>query len=314
MNISRTVCATLIAGAVISSSGPALAQVEAARAEIARESATASRLIREPRSETSGVAPLPSAEANAEFGEMVVIQKQAAFDPWRVEFDIQGDYTDNVALAPRRVDDYILRAGVEASYLNRIAGNWSAEITLGQDFVRYDQYDSLDFDMSKVSAGVATKLPWLGNATLLARYQFEYLTESGFGSRILSSQSMTFGLIKSWKVADGQRLYLGFLSEPDISVDPEISLRHENGLYAGWSVKLTEKLTARLAGRASYYSSPNADRHDWNYQARISATYALTDWASIGASSSMMWNHSSRNRYDYRNLLAGAFVGMEIQF
>lgn len=293
---------------------PVLAQVEAARAEIARESVAATRLIKEPRSQPAQVAPLPSAEANAEFGEMVVIQKQAAFDPWRVELDIQGDYTDNVALAPRRVDDFILRAGLEASYVNRIAGHWNAELFLGQDFVRYDRYDSLDFDMSKVGVGLSTKLPWLGNTTLLARYQFEYLTESGFGSRILSSQSMTIGLVKSWKVAEGQKFYLGFLSEPDLSVDPQISMRHENGLHAGWSIRLTEKLTARLAGRASYYSSPNADRQDWNYQARLSATYALTDWASIGASTSMMWNHSSRNRYDYRNLLAGAFLGLEVQF
>lgn len=289
------------------------AQAEA-RGEIARESAAATNLPREPRQALAPSGSPVSSEAASEFGETVVIQKQVAFDPWRVEVDFQAYHTDNVALAPRRVEDWFFRAGLEVSYLNRLAGGWNAELFFGQDFIRYDEFDALDFDLTKAGAGVSTKLSWLGDTTMLVRYQFEYLADPGWSGRILTSHSITAGLIKSWKVGDGQRLYLGVLCEPDLAVDRDISMRHENALHVGWSIKLTDKLTARISGRASYNSSPNADRQDWNYLAKVSASYALTDWASIGASTSFMWNHSSRDRYDYRNQLTGASVGFELQF
>jgi len=289
------------------------AQAEA-RSQIARDSADATSLPREPRQTPGSGTSASTAGAASEFGETVIIQKQAAFDPWRVEVDMQAYHTDNVALAPRRVEDWFFRAGLDVSYLNKLAGGWNAEFFLGQDFIRYDRFDALDFEMTRAGLGLSSRLPWLGNTTFLVRYQFEYLAEPGWSGRILSSHSITAGLIKSWKIAEGQRIYVGFLTEPDLAVDPDISVRHENGLHAGWSVKVADRLTLRLSGRASYYSSPNADREDWNYMAKVSATYELADWASVGASTSMMWNHSSKNRFDYRNQLTGAFVGFEFKF
>ncbi len=289
------------------------AQTEA-RSEIAREAAAASGVVKEPGLTPVARSASSTGGASSEFGEVVVIEKQAAFEPWRVEVDLQGYHTDNVALAPRRVEDWFFRAGLDVSYLNRLAGGWNAEFFFGQDSIRYDRFDSLDFEMTRAGLGLSSKLAWLGDTTLLVRYQFEYLAEPGWSGRILNSHSITAGLIKSWKMADGQRLYLGLVTEPDLTADPDLAVRHENGVHAGWSVKVMDKLTLRLAGRASFYSSPNAEREDWNYMAKVSATYEINDWASVGATTSMMWNRSSKSRFDYRNQLAGAFLGFEIKF
>jgi hypothetical protein len=306
------ILAMSMACSVINSSD-LLAQGEA-RSEIARESATASQAPREPRQAQTSPVDRAQTEVPSEFGETVVIQKQAAFDPWRVDVDVQAYHTDNVALAPRRVEDWFFRTGVEVSYLNRITDGWNAEFFLGQDFIRYDRFDALDFDITKAGAGVSAKLNWLGGATFLARYQFEYLADPGWSGRILSSHSVTAGLFKTWRLSSSHRVYAGLLVEPDLAVDPSISLRHENAVHAGWSMRLTERLTARVSGRAAYHSSPNADRQDWNYLAKLSAIYELTPWASLTASSSLMWNHSSKDRFDYRNQLTGAALGIELQF
>jgi len=286
-----------------------------ARAVQARESVMTSTQAREMRSEPGvSLAPIASPEAQKEFGEQVVIRREASFDPWKVELDVQGFHTDNVALAPRRVEDFFLRTGLEVSYTNRLGGGWNAEFLLGQDALRYDQFSSLNFDRSRAAMGLSTKLSWLGGATLLARYQFDHLMEEGFGSSIMTTHSILAGVIKSWRVGDKQRFHLGYLSEPDLYVDPDIAVRHEHGLHAGYSLKLTERLTARLTGRAAYYSSPNAGREDWNFLARFTATYALTDWANVSASIGMTWNHSTKDRFDYRVQLTGAYLGLELRF
>ena len=285
------------------------------RVEIARDPQRQAIVATDPSTgQEKKLAPLSSSEANSEFGDQVIITRQATWDPWKFDMDVYGFYTDNVALAPRRVDDFFMEYGVGASYSNRIRGGWTFESSLRQDFIRYDQYDSLDFDLTKFRTGVSYKAPWLWDATLLLRYQFEHLSEPGFGSQLLDSHSLTLGFIKSWKLGSGQRVFFGMLSEPNLAADPDIALRHEHAAFAGWSVRLTDHLTARLIGRAGYHTSPNTDRDDWHYVAAASATYALTDWASIGASTSLTWNRSSKDAYDYRNVLSGAYLGLELKF
>ncbi|MBL9113457.1 MAG: hypothetical protein JNJ83_00505 [Verrucomicrobiaceae bacterium] len=257
---------------------------------------------------------LKAPDPNGEFGDQVVVRSRAAFDPWRVEVDVQGFFTDNVALAPTEVEDFFLRTGANVRYLNRIASDWTAEFGLGQEFIRYDRFSSLNFDKTNLNVGIATRLSFLGGATALVRYDFDNLTEEGFGDSIFTSHAITVGLIKSWKIGDAHKFTLGAISEPDLAVDPDISVRHEHGLHVGYSVKLTEKLTARLLGRGGYQVSPNSGREDWRYQARASLLYEFTEMLSVGASTAFTWNLSNQDRYDYNNLLAGAYVNLQYRF
>ncbi len=288
------------------------APVVETQVEVARESERGRALPTEQNSEK--LAPLPNAAANSEFGEQVLVVRQAVWDPWRFDSEVSGFYTDNAALAPHRVEDFFMETGLGATYRNRISGPWSLEASLRQAFIRYDRFDSLSFDLTKARAGLAYKAGWLADASFTLRYQFDYLSEPEFGSHLLDTHSLALGLVKSWKLGNGQQVFWGLVSEPELVANPDVALRHRHALYAGWSVRLTERLTARLTGRVGYHTSPNADRDDWHYIAAASATYAFTDWASLGLSSSLTWNRSSKDSYDYRNLLSGASLGLQLKF
>jgi hypothetical protein len=189
-------------------------------------------LVGAPSVATASLPPLATAEANSEFGQQVLISREATWHPWYVQVEAQGYYTDNAALAPREVEDFFLQYGVTASYRNRIHGRWNFEATLQQEFIRYDRFDSLDFDIAKLRTGVSAKVGWPADATFLLRYKLNYLMEAGFGSEIMTSHSIAAGL-KSWRLQGGQRFYLGATSEPDVSATPDIALRHEHALVAG---------------------------------------------------------------------------------
>jgi hypothetical protein len=227
---------------------------------------------------------------------------------------VTGYFTDNVALAPNRVQDFFMKYDVSVGYMNRISGPWSMDVSLTQSFLRYDKFDALDFDLTRADAGIAYQAEWLGDASFFLRYTFYRLSEAGFGDEILRNHSLSVGVQKIWKVSQGQQLFFGIASEPSLAAEPAIAQRHEHSAFGGWSVRLTERLNAQLSGRIGYHVSAATDRRDWNYVALASATYSFTDWARVSASSSIAWNESNKDIFTYRNVVAGVFVGMTLTF
>lgn len=255
-----------------------------------------------------------SLDAASEFGEQLVLVRHAQWDPWRVNAGVSCFFTDNVALAPNRVEDWFMKYDASVGYTNRIIGPWSFDVTLAQSFVRYDQFDSLDFDVLHADAGISYEATWLADAYFFLRYSFYRITAPGYGDEILRNHSLAIGVQKVWKISQGQQLFFGISSEPSLEATPSIAQRHEHSVFGGWSVRLTDKLSAQLSGRVGYHVSTATDRQDWNYVALASANYAITDWASIGASSSIAWNESNKSIFTYRNVIAGVFVGVNITF
>jgi hypothetical protein len=251
----------------------------------------------------------------SEFGELVVMKEQsAAFDPWRARLSMQGFYTDNAALAPREEPDFFIHGRLDVSYVNRLSGAWNFEAQLSQDWLRYDKFDSLDFDIAGFRTGVFTKLPWLASATFSLSYDLLHISEAGWGDAITTSNAITAAIHKSWAVAAGQTLQFGLASQPEFHTEPDFAQRHDHSTYAAWSSQLADRLTLRLLGRATYRTRPNVDREDWNFVTRLALAWKTTDHFTVTASSGITWNLSSKDRFDYTNHLSGVFLTADYRF
>jgi hypothetical protein len=255
-----------------------------------------------------------SGGSGGEFGELVVLKERVAFDPWRARVGVQGFHTDNAALAPVQVEDFFLNFRAEVGYVNRLVNDWNVELELAQDFLRYDRFSGLDFDMTSARMGVARKLDWLGDAGFSLSYDLRHLAEAGFGAEIATSHAVTAALTRSWSVGRGQRLLAGLMSQPEFYTVPDFAQRHDHGVYGLWSAELAEGLTLRVLGKAAYRVRPNADRDDWNFVTRATLAYAVTDALSVSASTGVTWNLSAKDRFDYRSQLTGAFMGVDYRF
>ena len=295
-----------------------IGSAQEARTEIARQPLPPQLRAHGPTAEperisTPILAP-SSAEPASEFGEQLVLIRQAQWEPWHCDAGVSGFFTDNVALAPNRVQDFFLKYDVSLGYVNRIGGPWSMDVSLNQSFLRYDQFNSLDFDLTRADAGISYQASWLGDASFFVRYTFYRLTTPGFGDEILNSHSASFGVQKVWKISQGQQLFFGVGTEPSLAVEPAIAKRDEHSAFGGWSLRLTDKLSTQVSGRIGYHVSSVTDRTDWNYVGLISATYSITDYARIGVSGSLAWNESNQDIFTYRNAIAGVFVGLNFTF
>ncbi len=308
----RSLVTTVLLAAVL----PSLSQE--ARTEIARQPLPPMLRTRAPATEPERKAetiPSPSSpEAASEFGEQVVLVRQAQWDPWRADASVSAFYTDNVALAPHRVDDWFMKYDVAVGYTNRIEGPWTLDANLTQSFVRYDQFDALDFDLLRAEAGVSYEADWLWDASVFARYSFYRITGPGYGKELLHQHSISVGVQKVWKVSQGQQLFAGIATEPSLEAVPSVAQRNEHSAFGGWAVQLTDDLSAQLGGRIGYHVSEHTDRSDWNYVAMAGVNYALTGWARIGVNGSIAWNESNKSVFTYRNAIAGVFVGVNINF
>jgi hypothetical protein len=321
---SRGMCARTLAAALVSL---LLWKAPAARAQ--------SSTGLEPRRDIANLAPLkPSATlpaggsprqdtANAsassthgsEFGEQRILQRRAHVEPWSASLEGDFFYTDNAALAAHhRQADWYWRAGADISYTNRIHGPFFIDLSLQQNFFRYLSFDALDFDLTRFEGGFLMQAPWLDDSFFFARYRLERITEATFGSSLLTNHSLDLGLQKVWKISRGQQVFASVSTNLALQTDPGASERHEYSIALGYSLRLTQRVTAGLSYRGSRYEYTQIDRQDWNHIVAAGLTYEVTDWLRAGLNVSYTYNDSSLQAANYKNLLPGASLALHIAF
>ncbi len=288
------------------------------RRDVAPQSGPLSLPARESAAAFSATAPLPGARARGaetEFGEQRIVQRRAHVEPWSASAGVDLYHTDNAALTPaNEQQDWYLRYGFTAAYTNRVKGPVFFDVSLQHYLFRYAEYDILDFDLTRLETGFLLQLPWLADSFFASRYRLEYLTEPGMGSALFTNHTVDLSLQKVWKISRGQQLFAGASANLALATDPGGGARDEYALSAGYSLRLTERLTAGLSYRGSYYRYREGERDDWNHIFAAGLTYDFTDWLRVGLNASYTRNISSAAFGDYENFVPGGGLLLRLAF
>jgi hypothetical protein len=257
----------------------------------------------------------PITPGRDEFGEQQIVQRRAHPEPWSATAGIDFFHSDNVGLtSAHEQGDWYLRTGALVSYTNRIEGPFFADISLEQSFFRYNEFDVLDFDLTRFQAGVLVQLPRLSDSFLFCRYRMERITEAGFGSSLFTEHAIETGLQKVWKISRGQQLFGGIRCAVPIDTDPRGIQRDEYSLSLGYSLRLTERITAGASYRGSSYRYHHEGRADWNHILAAGVTYDAADWLRLGLNFAYTENTSNTSFAEYRSLVPGASLALRIAF
>ncbi|MGK0186204.1 MAG: opacity protein-like surface antigen [Verrucomicrobiales bacterium] len=260
-----------------------------------------------------------------EFGEQAILYRRSNWEPWSIALDFGGFFTDNVALSSsNEVDDSYFRSGIDLGYTPHLKGNLFGDVSLRYNNFSYDELDVLDFDLLHVDAGLLYILPYTSgdrwgwakrDTTLFSRYQYQQMTESGFGDRFYEEHALSLGAQKTIRIRRGHQAYLGLVSQFAFESEPSVSKRNEYALYAGYQIKWTSQLSTGLQYRGAYFDYTDSDgRNDWNNIVALTAAYQITDWATLKASLSLTENQSNRERFDYSNFSAGGGLSLQVSF
>lgn len=257
----------------------------------------------------------PSEAGGAEFGEQRIAYRRAHIEPWTAVVDLQVFRTDNAALTSTgKQSDWYMRYGAAVNYANRVAGPLFIDLSVQQSAFRYAEFDVLDFDLTRVEAGLLLQTLGRFDAFLFARYRLEYIAEAGLGSQLFTSHSIEAGLQKVWKITRGQRLYAGIAALVPLATDPEGAGRGEYSATVGYSLRLTEQINAGISYRGAWYHYTEGGREDWNHLLSLGASYDVADWLQLGLNVSYTLNRSSASRAEYESLVPGGSLALRVTF
>jgi hypothetical protein len=264
--------------------------------------------------------PVPASPGDDDLGVQLILKKREQYRPFQVFGDVAGSYTSNAFLTENGArGDYFFAGQVGASYQPLLGRDLLGEITVRQQWVRYERFDTLDFDSLNAGGGLTYLLRDLGEIAVFGRYNFNRLTygqdgaDGDAGSEFYKSHSLSAGLQKVFVVNRAVQVTAGQISEISFA-DPYIQQRNEYALYGGMHVKWTRHITSDLYYRPSYVDYVATSRNDWVQNVGLALGFQPQPWLQATVSASMAFNESDQAGSDYETFNTGLGIRLQAKF
>lgn len=276
----------------------------------------------------------PATEGDDDIGVQAILHRKDKFKSFTVFGNASGYYTDNVFLTKdQQFYDRYMAGEVGASYTPKFTDRFFGEVTLKQQFFRYDNYSVLDFDGQVGTVGLTYIVPELEDTAVFLRYTYTRLTRSNNdsvasngdleedGTEFYKNHGVTFGAQKSWELSKAHYVFLG--STVDLGYtdwdDPAVASpqRNDYALFTGYRANITRNFEAQLFYRLAmedYTKVPQEDRVDLKNLVSVSFVYNWTDWLNLTVNSSFVFNDSNWNANSYEAATYGSTLGLNYRF
>jgi len=254
-------------------------------------------------------------KGDEDLGQQLILKENVKFRPFTVFGSFDSYYTTNVALTKNNEKDDALMVGqVGASYQPRLTDSLYGEVTVTEQFFRYDQYDVLDFDSFNAGAGLSYVMNNFYDVTLGGRFNFNRLTDTQQGDEFYKEYSLAFNAQKAFVLSRAHYVYVGALTKINMT-DPVIPQRNEYALFTGYQAKVTRNLDAGLYYRLSWFDYATGGREDLNQNLSVAFSYKIMDWLSINASTNFGFNNSNQPAFfNYDVINTGGGVSLSYKF
>jgi hypothetical protein len=254
-------------------------------------------------------------QGDDDLGQQLILKEKVKLRPFSLFGSFDSYYTTNVALTKNNtLDDAFMVGLVGGSYQPRITDNLYGEVTVSEQFFRYDQYDILDFDSFNAGGGLNYVLSNFYDIALGARFNFNRLTDTQQGQEFYKEYSLTFTAQKAFVLSRAHYVYVGMLGRVNMT-DPVIPQRNEYAIFTGYQAKLTRALDAGLYYRLSWFDYATGGREDLNQNLSLALNYKIMDWLSVEASTYFGFNNSNQPAFfDYEVINTGGGLSLNYKF
>lgn len=236
---------------------------------------------------------------DADLGKQVILPLRERAHPWSFFASAADYYTDNVTLSKfnRQADGYLF-AEAGARYERKLTESLTLEATVRQGFFRYHDLNSQDFNSLNAGTGLYYNWKELWGITVFGRYNFERLSDEGFGREFFRNHTLSVGAQKTFAFDGGNSIYVGYTSIFGFA-QQSAAQRHEHTLYAGGQAHLTQSLDADIYAKLALFDYRQGNRRDMNGIAVAALTYHFNRHLSVNASYSFVFDRSNQSRFDY---------------
>jgi hypothetical protein len=256
----------------------------------------------------------PATPGDDDLGQQLILKRSDQYKAFRVFGDFATLWSNNVTLLKDSPlsDGYVIGT-VGGQWQPIITPNLIGNITVAQQFFRYMEFSDLDFDSFNAGGNLSYVFQELDGLSPSLGYNYNRLTDDGFGDSFFQVHTISVGVQKPWVVSSAQLVYVGGIAEFDFA-DPTAPQRNDYRIYAGYQVDLTRSIRAQLFYQIAVYDYTDISRTDLNNTISASGTYKFTEWLSLTAVASGGFNNSSRPVFDYEAFNGGGNVTIDFKF
>ena len=249
-----------------------------------------------------------------DLGEQAILKRQEHYRAFTVSMATPFFYTSNVALGRNgEEDDVIFGPEIGLSYTPRLARTLYANFSVEQQQFFYSRFGEFDFGSFDARAGLTYHLPQLRNLIVRGEYNYNRLTSDGF-DEFFSDHAIFVNAELPFRIGRAQQISVGTSAEFVIDSEPDAPGRHDFEGYIGYSVALTRALTVNAVGRLAVRDYRDTDRTDVSEVLALSATYRFNKWISASATSTLAWNQSDEDVFEYDVANVGGALGFSYRF
>ena len=274
-------------------------------------------LVQETMPSTGGpINEVASSPNDADLGEQQILKSSETSQPFSAFFMTPVFYTSNVALTNTGVvSDVVVAPMAGLFYDSRLTGNLYLHVGAQEQVFYYGNYTSFDFGSLDCQAGLAYQVPSLHNLMLRAWYDFNRLTNSDqLGNEFFSNHEIILDASVPFQLGRAQHLQLGLDANLSVAADHQSPRRNDYAAYATYTVNLARAFLIQANGQVVVRDYHQNGRTDVSEILSASATYQLTNWASISAISSFAHSDSNQSVFDYNVGNLGGTVELTVKF
>jgi len=257
----------------------------------------------------------PPSPADEDLGEQRLLVEDQRYQAFTLFANASEFYTSNARLTNGGgPGDWFTALQFGAAYVPRLTGNLFGEITAVQQLFRYAELSDLSFNSLDLGAGLIYVIRDLDDLAVIARYNYNLLTNASADQPIFYQQTIRLGLQKPFVFSRAHSATLGLITDLNLDGWPDYALRNRFGLLGSYQANLTRRLQANLFYQVAYLPFVESDRRDWNQILSAGLAWNFNEFFSVSASVSASFNDSNESFYTYSVLNTGGGLSAVIKF
>lgn len=262
---------------------------------------------------------VPTSPGDEDLGDQVILKQKTEREKI---FSLFGDImllqTDNALLEKQGgKDDQLWVGQVGLGVQPKINDRTFYDVTVRQQFFRYERFQNLDFDSFNASGGIMHVLEKFWDTAIFGRYNYNRLTDTIDGHEIFTNHTLLFGAQKIFPISKAHYVYVGHSSQIAIS-DPTSVQRNDYSLFCGYHVDLTRACSYDFGYRFAYepynLKTLEGEREDMNQSVTSGITYKFNEYLSVFGFASITLNNSNQPAYNYDVCNAGGGLNVIYKF
>ncbi len=191
---------------------------------------------------------------------------------------------------------------------------WFADLGIGQDVLRYDRTDAIDYENFNLRLGTFKVIPDLDDTVVFARFEYQRITSSSLSEGDYNAQRIRAGLQKVVWAAPRHQVTSSLSGAYEWSAHPASLERNEVSADVAYRYSITDTMYTVASARASRFGYDDFGRDDWTYGFALELVNKFTE--NFTATASIYYDKNDSDTFgssnEYEAWSAG--VGLSAQW